>query len=190
MLYYPFRNSIEALVLSIDGILKYGEPDIDEVAPENVEDILSICRAIHVKLDEFLDSCPPELSDHPNKNFGPAMDPEEIRQVLSLIMPLAKLLNDEFPLLSYFPIRLLRHKGLFLLEVMNLYYEWKSYFLNNDPNYTPEFASFLQFPFVSEEELISQDDGCFSILFNSLQHSSTQAQRDVGREFNQNYDKI
>ncbi len=190
MLYYQFRDSVERLAFSIGGVIKYGAPDSDEEALANLKAALSAFEACSLKLKKVLDSLPVELEGHPNKNFGPVVAPEDLQQVLSLMFPLVVKLDNQFPILSYFPVRLFRDKSLILLEVMNLYCEWKTYFQDEDQPVLQEPQSFIGGPLVDSENTISKEEKSFEMLFKNLRHSAKQAQRDLGREFNKNYDQI
>ena len=189
MLYYQYRDSIERLITSISGIIKYGAPDADEEAPENVNAALAAFDNCLLKLTEVLGSLPADLDGHPNKNFGPVVSPHDLHQVLSLMLPLVRVLDNQFPILSYFPVRLFRDKSLILLEVMNLYCEWKSYFQDGVLPPQLESQTFMRGLTVSER-LISQEEKSFELLFKNLRHSAKQAQRDISHEFQKDYSQI
>ncbi|PMN94897.1 hypothetical protein [Enterovibrio norvegicus] len=190
MLYYPFRKSLEILVSSMAGVLKYGAPDTDESVSADVEEFL---LSLHNKLNTLAaltQRLPVELEGHPNRDFGPVVDPNDLRKVLSLIMPLADSLDNQCPVLSYFPVRLYRDKSLILLETMNLYCEWKEYFKNPDKLIVQEFMIFVSDNLTTEEHMLPLDSMKLDILFKNIFHSSKHAQRDINSEFNKAYEKI
>jgi len=190
MLYYQFRESLERLVSSMAGVLKYGAPDAGESVPANVDEFL---LSLHGKLNvlaNLTQSLLVELEGHPNKNFGPVVDPADLHKVLSLIMPLAKSLDDQCPILSHFPVRLYRDKSLILLETMNLYCEWKEYFKKPDKPMIQEAVAFIEDSLVIEDEMLPLDETKLDMLFENIRHSSKQAKRDIEGEFNKAYENI
>lgn len=190
MLYYQFKDSVDRLVSSIEGVLKYGSPDLDEKAPGRVVNVLNVFESKLITLKEVHQYLPDELPGHSNKNFGPVVDPKDIQQLLSLIFPLVNKLDNQFPLLSYFPVRFFRDKSLIIFEIMNLYCEWKSYFREDDGPVLLEPESFIKSPLVPADELLSKNKKSFDLLFKNLRHSAKQAQRDISNEFKKGCDEI
>ena len=190
MLYYSFRKSLSKCVQTTSSLIEGGAPDIDEHVPEEIDRPLRYMMKQRDSLAKLLDALPSELPNYPDKRFGPGVAPADIQKTLYFLLPLALSFGEDFPLLSYFPIEFFQDKSVLVIETMNLYCEWKSFFQGQDSSKFKVKTFIHDECMTNEDEIPSIEKNLLPVLFDTLEKCSIQAKRDIEKEFSKPFNQI
>ncbi len=173
MLYYSFRDSVISLHESINLVVESSAPNYGTTPPENVLISRDNIEKVGLKLESIIKELPQEIEGH--SSFGPVIDPDDLKVVLSLLFDITLSFDDNCPLRSHYPIVLFKAKVEILMEYINLYSSWKDYYKSPSRVKRGYYSPFLNKYLNDMSQGVNVDSNILEALFNNITSCISQA---------------
>jgi hypothetical protein len=182
VLYVPFRKVLRQYVAAARAFDGHVGPEfLEEPAPELAEWLEWKERTQRQmrELLRYFPRAPPGGFGDNGPTFGPVLHSEDMRVAVSLMMPLALTLDENFPTDSYGPERFLREKCLLIVSTIEGYVGWRSYTVGSCRTRWRGFPPQVPADAFAGTPRVSPDEWHLTRLFANLTASANRCRRQI-----------